>query len=310
MGLYDRDYYRDIESSGSLGLRSRSVVTALIAMNAAVWVVEVILKDYPGYFKNLLACSPAGVFEHGQVWQLLTANFVHDEMSIFHILNNMLFLYLFGRDLEAIYGKRDFLIFYLLAGMFAMFAQAGIGYLRRENSLVFGASGSVSGVVVLFTFFFPQREIFIFGLFAVPAWLLCLLFLLINLSGAVGMNSAPIAYWAHLGGAAMGALYRFVDLRWNTVASRYLRGASRYLEGLFQRNRRSRISRPPGGRRPGKIIPFPEAQRRSGREAPERDAISERIDQLLEKISREGKESLTPEELEFLKANSQFYRSH
>ena len=116
MGLYDRDYYRDINSAGTLGLRSQSAITTLIVINVVVWVLQWFL--YGIYREDVLTrpfgCSPQALFQQGAIWQLVTANFLHHVKNPFHILFNMLFLYFFGRELESIYGKRDFLIFYLL----------------------------------------------------------------------------------------------------------------------------------------------------------------------------------------------------
>lgn len=298
MGLYDRDYYRDSHSGPfrDWRLRSRSVVAILIAINVAVWILQLIfLKDPP--LARYLGCSPTDLFHRGHVWQLVTANFLHsvDQGHIGHILLNMFYLYMFGRELEQIYGRWNFLTLYLGAGVIAVLTQATIGLLVRDNAIIIGASGAVMGVIFLYAFLFPRREVYLFALVPIQIWMICLLFVVLDLGGIVS-GSAGVAHWAHLAGGATGVLYRFVDLRWETIRGRW---------GGGRRRVRFRGAR---ARRPGEVIQFPVSESHSHRTR-ERDSVSARIDELLDKIHREGKDSLSEEELEFLKSNSQFYRS-
>ncbi len=307
MGLADRDYSRG--GTRGLGLRAGSVVTILIAADVAIWLVEVLfVHSLTADIIHYLAANPADIFERHWLWQVLTANFLHDPRNFGHILGNMLFLYFFGRELEEMYGRRDFLIFYLSAGSLAILAEAAINHFSREPAMemlgvlprveIFGASGAVMGVVVLFTLFFPNRQIYLGFLIPIQAWLLCLLYVFFDLSGALG-GGTGVAHWAHLTGAAYGFLYRSLDLRWERVLSR--------TKGLF------RSLGLPGGRRPRpRLLREREpADRREPlrRDLSTRDPVSARIDEILEKISRSGRESLTGEEIDYLQKNYGRYRS-
>ncbi len=313
MGLYDRDYYREAANPGSAGFGTRSLVAILIATNVGVWIVQLAFmqtgdpaEDNP-FIQRYLHCSFDGVFRQGYVWQLLTANFLHDT-GIFHILMNMLLLFFFGRDVEGLYGKRDFLIFYLLAGVFGMLAQITIVH----DTQVVGASASVLGVMILFALHNRDRTLqLLFPPIAIKAWVICAFLVVINLLGSlvalIRDPSAPgsekgVAYIAHLGGIGFAFLYYFVDLRWKTIRDVHLRK-------VFSRRPR-RARRAPV--QEGRVISF----RKIEVEEPlieQRDEqvieISERIDVLLDKISQGGQDSLTEEELEFLRENSQRYRS-
>ncbi len=301
MGLYDREYYR--EKPKGLGYITGSVVMLLITINVLIWLIQVILVksvDFPKF----LGCQPLALFKNYAFWQILTANFIHAPFPPWHILGNMLFLFFFGRELEAIYGKRDFLIFYLLAGSLAIFAEAAIGYFIMNNPFpyIFGASGAVMGTVVLFALFFPTRKIYLGLLIPIDAWLLCVFYIILDLSGALGGLGTGVAHWAHLTGGAFGLLYRILDLRWESVRSRLGRFFGPGGRGGRPRRRPRLVPSKPPERKTRKSPP--------PRESPlERDPVSARIDELLEKISKSGKESLTEEELDFLKRNSRRYTS-
>ena len=70
--------------------------------------------------RDCLAASPDGVLHHFRIWQLLTATFLHAD--IWHLLGNMWFFWIVGREMESLYGSRDFLIFYLCAAIFSTLA--------------------------------------------------------------------------------------------------------------------------------------------------------------------------------------------
>jgi membrane associated rhomboid family serine protease len=292
MGLHDRDYYQEQPRQG---FQASSVVVILVLVNVAVWLVQVALVHRVGLEQHWGA-RPADIFQRGYLWQLVTANFLHAPDRIVHILGNMIFLYFFGREVEGIYGRRDFLVFYLAAGTLSIFAEALYHYFfGNPNTVIFGASGAVMATVVLFSLFFPQREIYLAFFIPIQAWLLCVIFVLLDLFGALGGGESGIAFFAHLTGAAFGLVYRFADLRLGSLSSRF-----RSLGRFRRRGKGPRLHRPQ---------PVRPADRPPPRASEERDPVSVRIDQILEKISRSGRGSLTPEELEYLQENSKRYRS-
>ncbi len=302
MGIHDREYYQGTgQGQGLLGRVTSTAVGTLILINVVVWLVQAFSKPAEigvrGPVTDFLGASPEQVFGSFQVWRLFTANFTHDPQNLQHLFWNMLGLFFFGRDLERIYGKRDFYLLYLGSGVIAVLAELIMLATAGDWPIpVFGASGAVMAVLMVFTLHFPTRTILLFLIIPIPVWVLCIMFIIGDLSGAFGGNS-HVANFAHLAGFLMGFLFRYYDLRWARLA-----GWRRRLFGSgSSKSRRAR-------RGEAKVIPFPredESEERSG----EVTAISERIDALLEKISTDGQESLSPEELEFLKENSGKYRS-
>lgn len=285
MGIQDRPYWREPREPKLAARLLPSAVSAIIAATAAVWVAQV-LGGPP--VTRFLAASPEGL-RNFHVYKLVTAFFAHDPLNVWHIAWNMLFLYFFGRELEQIYGRRDFAIFYFAAGTISILAEVAVLHYARPygSGRVIGASGAVMGVVALFTLFYPTRQVLFLFFIPLPVWALCAIFLVQDFLGAV-RGATGVANAAHLAGAAVGFAYWLLDLR--TLRSR---GA---LSRLFRRRRRR-------GRAGAAPLRTP---RRDEPEAPE---VSRRIDALLEKISSQGKESLSEEEWAFLKENSSKYRS-
>jgi hypothetical protein len=161
---------------------------------------------------------------------------------------------------------------------------------------VLGASGAVMAVAVLCACFYPMRQVILFFL-PVPLWLLCVIFAAGDLLGVLGRGDPGVANLAHLTGAAVGLLYYLFDPRIDRLRSFLPR---------WRLRTRARARRPKE-----RVIELASARSRGG-EGPSRptDSISERIDELLAKISAGGgMDSLTEEEREFLKENSGRYRS-
>ena len=316
MGLEDRDYFRTDEYGGQTRFRLQSVVGMLIVVNIVIWLFQVVFLRIDTFSpSDWFACRSTDVFEKFYIWQLFTANFLHDPANILHIAFNMLLLYVFGRELEYLFGPQRFLTVYLLSGMIGMLAETGIAYfVTGRPTDVVGASGCVFGLLTLFSCIFPNREILFLFFLRMKIWHLAAALIafqvLLGLSvvAGVGTNGADhgVAYWAHLGGAAFGGFYYYRGVQVSQRPERIPRRG--FLGSLLDRLRRS-YSNPNRGRTGGaKIVDFPDAKRDVEEESHIK-VISERIDKLLDKIHREGRESLSQEELDFLRDNSQVYRS-
>lgn len=125
---------------------------------------------------------------------------------------NMFALWMFGSELESLWGSRRFTIFYVLAGIGAGLAQLAVGSLFGMGGPTVGASGSIQGVMIAFGFMFPDRPILMFPIFfPIPAKIFVLVWIGIDLiSGLTGNDG--VAHFAHLGGALTGyLLLRFGD---------------------------------------------------------------------------------------------------
>lgn len=195
MGIHDREYYRG-EAKGSTWLgRVSPVCNAIIAVNVVVFLAQQLPNADAMWVNDWFAAQPENTLRHFRLWQLLTATFLHG--NLLHILGNMWFLYLVGKEMESLYGGRDFLAFYLFAAIFSTFAWVLIDALSLTTHYMVVASGAVMGVVTLYTLFYPKREFLLFGIIPMQMWLLWAIFMVFPLvpnlrGGNDRLHSLPI----------------------------------------------------------------------------------------------------------------------
>lgn len=223
----------------------------------------------PAWFTLLFGLRPADVVGELRIWQPLTYMFLHG--GLLHLLFNLLILWMMGGEVERFWGKREFLKYYLLCGLGA----AALAFVFAYDRIVIGASGAVFGVMVAFGLMFPERTIYVWFVLPIPAKYLVLILFVIELLVIGGRDG--VAHFAHVGGAITGFLY--MRFGWRERLE---------LGSLSQRWRRRRLTLHAGGR----PAAYDEAE----------------VDRILDKISRTGLQSLTPEESRLLEEASRKFR--
>ena len=186
--------------------RQRIALLTLIGVNLAVFIGQLFLEVYqPGSVREYLGLSDQGVRD-AYAWQFVTALFLHD--GPWHLLGNMLILYLLGRDLEVILGQRHFVYLYL-AG--AVGGELGHLFLMPSNSVLFAASGGVAAVVVAYATILPELELTAMMFFIMPVRLKAkhLAYGAIALAAVLVCvdRTSTVVHSAYLGGCAAGWLY-------------------------------------------------------------------------------------------------------
>jgi len=241
--------------------QSRVILLGLIGINVVAFVAQLFLDAYqPGFVGEYLGLSDRGVHA-AYGWQFFTALFLHD--GPWHLLGNMLILYLLGRDVESIIGHQQFLLLYV-TGVFA--GELGHLFLMPETSVLFAASGGIAAVLVAYATILPELELtsvisfllpvrlkakyLAYGAFAIAIW------------GVTLGRNGTVAHSAYLGGIVAGWFYA------------HLLGFGR--ASILQRALRQRRT---------------EVDRYRAMTADQ--FISEEVDPILDKISREGLKSLT-----------------
>ncbi|MFQ5711296.1 MAG: rhomboid family intramembrane serine protease [Candidatus Geothermarchaeales archaeon] len=157
---------------------------------------------------------PAMILSGRRLFTMITSMFLHGD--IFHIFGNMLYLFIFGDNIEDRFGHTKFLLLYLLFGVFGGLTHSVLTFVFDGTGVIIpaiGASGAISGVLGAYLMFFPRAKIVSVILFfyflriaRVPALIfLGFWFLLQFLYGATG-TVGGVAYWAHIGGFAIGFL--------------------------------------------------------------------------------------------------------
>jgi membrane associated rhomboid family serine protease len=175
---------------------------ALILVNVGIFLLQYLLG---GYVEYLFALWPPEL-PYFKPWQLLTYGFLHGGFT--HLFFNMFALFMFGSEIERLFGSKRYLIYYLLCvvGAAAMHiivvSQAGL-----PPAPTVGASGAVFGLLLAY----PKRMIMlIFPPIPMPAWLFVTLYGMLELYLGITQTASGIAHFAHLGGMATG----FVVIRY------------------------------------------------------------------------------------------------
>lgn len=232
------------------------VVKNLIIINVLVFMAQFFLAQYqvteklmlwpilPPEMHDLLArTGDINNLPKFNPYQLITTMFAHSTQTIFHIVFNMLVLWMFGRVLESVWGGKRFLLFYIVSGLGAAALHLAVQYYRcsellhtysadqllyavHENndqildkirgclSPALGASGAIMGVMVGFAYLFPNTELYLmFVPIPIKAKWAVLGYVFIDLfAGVANASGDNIAHFAHLGGAITGFLIVFI---WN-----------------------------------------------------------------------------------------------
>ncbi|TCL09952.1 membrane associated rhomboid family serine protease [Shimia isoporae] len=201
---------RDHNPSG----RTPYVVYALLALNVAIFLSYQPIMDNAralNAFFDEWALVPGEVTRGIDLHSVLTSMFLHGGWM--HLAGNMLFLWIFGDNLEDEMGHVGFLVFYLASGTGAAIAQI-IADPASQIPMV-GASGAIAGVMGGYLLLFPKARvdillilIIIFRIFTVPAWLMLGLWFGLQLFSGIASDASGggVAYWAHAGGFVVGAI--------------------------------------------------------------------------------------------------------
>jgi rhomboid family protein len=205
------------------GLRARNfpiVNTTLIVANFAVWIFyELPHLNSSIYHASFYPCAVNGSCHAPESWGIawITAMFMHGSWD--HILGNMLFLYIFGKNVEDTFGRVRYLAFYFAGGFAAMMLQTGMtlwfGTAAEARVPNLGASGAIAAVLGAFFILYPHARILTLVVIwpvRISAWVFLGLWALYQLIEAnfglfsASANGGGVAFFAHVGGFTFGAL--------------------------------------------------------------------------------------------------------
>lgn len=285
MAWADRPYNSDgnsFDRGGAPGIRGGpgGMLIWLVMINVLVFIADAILTGSAR--GDVLSPRRWGAFslvESWQVWRVVTYQFLHGDA--WHLIGNLIFLWIFGQFMEMWWGSKRFLAFYLLCGVSGAVAFGlvslvpAIAHTAPFVPLV-GASASVFGLMVGSWMKFPKQELRFFLMpFGITVQLLCGLYVFFNilqvLAGSYGAGSAT----AHLG----GALFGWALIKWPNVLNFADRFSPRAIQDGYNR-----------GRYEKKI-----KQEQAGREE---------VDRILAKVSEKGLQSLSKREKKILQQDT------
>lgn len=195
------------------------VTRGLLVANVALFLLQLATGDMLLALFALWPFNTPHSFGAGFLpWQLFTYSFLHG--SLLHLGFNMLALYMFGPDIERVFGGRRFLIYYFSCALAAALAQLMVSALSGAPPYpTVGASGGVFGLLLAFGMHFPRRVIMlIFPPVPLPAWLFVTLYAVLELYLGVTGTQSGVAHFAHLGGMLGGY---FMIRRWRSQLRRW-----------------------------------------------------------------------------------------
>jgi len=249
-------------------------VRGIIIASVAVWIMQLIPGLGP-LITQWFALIPMQTFGHLQIWRLATYPFVHDPSGPFHLLFNMLTLWMFGTEIEEMWGTRRFVRFYFFAG-----AASGLLSLLTVISPmtwltpVIGASGAILALLTVYALMFPNRQILLFFLVPVNVLIAVAIFGAVSLFGSM-QGWGNVSHLTHLGGILFGVLYM---------------KAAPFLKFSLENVKTKELAR--------------RSSAEARKKADEKNHFENTIDQILKKISENGIESLTKEEKQILEQAS------
>lgn len=318
MSIHERDYMR--AAPVRPGLRGVTAFQVFLGLNIAVFVMQYVFVIGAIQHPVTGKVFPfGGVSMHelaqGKIWTLLTYMFVHGSLG--HLMLNMLLLWFAGRAVQHHFGSRHFTLIYLLSGLVGAATEMAVnGYVRGDmiTSLV-GASASTFGLLMALAVAMPDEEITALIYFIIPVrlrlWTLAKGLFLIQLAfGLAGLlfgvlpEGLEIAYFAHLGGAAMGWFYaRNLGYggRPMTYASQWQPPPAVRRPAMARARTRRSVDLETESQAPE--VPLKHAD-------PVQSLIEEVINPLLDKMNQHGKDSLTEEEQRVLERASREVNRH
>ena len=240
MSNYNDSYYKP-GFGVTIGSKWTRVIMILIIVNVTVFIIQLLFSTISSQWGvPTMGMSPEtdGVVHHVKLgpdqfttlfwlyqplaigklwlWQFVTYMFLHSVSDPWHIIFNMLVLWMFGSEVEKAMGTRRFLTMYFTAGIFA-----GIfGCLFTPNNPILGASGAIFAVEIAFAMFYPNATI-IFFVFPIKAKYLVTIFAGITVFNCLMPTGGNVAHFAHLGGLLYGFLFIRYEPRFtNFIISR------------------------------------------------------------------------------------------
>jgi len=237
-------------------------IKLLFWINGGIFLLQ--MTGLNPFLVKYLGLTPVMVW-HGAVWQLFTYMFLHG--GLLHIGFNMLVLWMFGRDIEYAWGSREFLKYYLVCGLGAGVVTQLI--LNSQTIPTIGASGAIFGVLLAFGMMYPNRPIYLWFLFPIPAKYMVILWGGMELLFSISSRADGVAHLTHLGGVAVGFIY----LKWGGRMFRFPRPLA--FLGRWRAKRKAH---------------------RLKKKWDDQRSLMEAVDRVLDRINEVGYDQLTDEE--------------
>ena len=294
MGLYDRDYYQQSSREREYYhiQPQQSWVFAIIVVNIMVYFANAVRGG--DSINDLMVMHSTTLPHPTEWWRLVTYAFAHGSFT--HLFFNMLALFFFGPLIERRHGPIEFVCFYFTTAILAGVAWGTFNL--TGNASMLGASGAISGVVMVAICTYPRMMVMVWFVLEMPMWLMGVIFIAGDLFGFFGYSGGDrVAHEAHLAGVAIGAAYWWLKLRFTDFPLLFSR------QYWKERQRRKRFFDPKN---------YTSRYNYSDDEEKKEDGVDaklqKQVDEILQKISEKGQNSLTWNERRILKRGSKEFK--
>ena len=273
--------YQFQSEQGDFSFRPRiftEAIKILIGVNIIIFLLKIISQNPATPFFNpivdLFGLSSSTVWP--RIWQPFTYLFIHKDFL--HVFFNMFILWMFGSELESIWGRKAFLRYYFTTGVSAGFVWLMLN-LSNANHTLAGASGAVYGILLAFGMMFPNRTVYLYFLF--PIKVKYLVMFLVATEFILSMSTtSDISHITHLSAVVIGFVYLRYFWRWKDIRFSIRKYVREF--GLTIQNKKET----------------------------RRTKLQQEVDQILDKINTVGYDGLSKEEKETLYATSRkLYRN-
>jgi membrane associated rhomboid family serine protease len=196
-----------------------SAIQWLLIANIGIFFFEILLRTFWGvsaynWFILAFGLVPSAVTHGLRIWQPFTYLFLHDASTIWHILTNMFVLFMFGRELELVWGRTRFLQYYFLTGVGAGLINVIVNTVPvfwghpPSDVPTIGASGAIFGILLACAILFPDRQVI---MFPIPIKMTMRTFVIVmtvfEFLGTFGLGGSNISHICHFGGMLVGWIY-------------------------------------------------------------------------------------------------------
>ena len=248
-------------------------IKVLIWINVGLFALKLISQSQID-LARIFGLSPNTIWP--MIWQPVTYMFIHGDF--FHVLINMFVLWMFGSEMESIWGRKQFLRYYFLTGV-----GSGIVWLLfnigQSYAVLIGASGAIYGILLAYGMMFPNRIVYLYFMIPIKVkWFVIFLGAIAFLSSF--NNHSNISHLTHLSGMAIGFIYLRYYWRWKDFRFSVYKQLEEFRSSMSSRKGLKNIE------------------------------MQQKVDQLLDKINETGYDNLTDDEKDLLyKASKDFSRN-
>ena len=248
-------------------------IKVIVWSNIIIFLLKIISQDPLTPFFNpvvdLFGLSSNNVWP--RIWQPITYLFIHKDFL--HVFFNMFVLWMFGSELESIWGRKSFLQYYFFTGIGSGLIWLMLNF-TNANYILAGASGAVYGVLLAFGMMFPNRTVYIY--FLLPIKVKYLVIILVAAEFILSMNStSDISHITHLSAVLIGYIYLRYSWRWKDIRFSIRKYFTELSFIIKNKNEKKRVK------------------------------LQQEVDHILDKINKVGYEALSNEEKDTLYASSQ-----